>query len=211
MTKPSEQPNPYDNLDTSLWKHERRIHKVETELDYIDARFERIESRINEERNRVFNYSLFFICSIMVASTLFSILFKSIGQARDKTTTNRNSTIRFKGVYSCGIIFLSCEANSMKKRSEQQMIDPYDVPREDSEVYTVEEEDNITEEVELTLEELKRAYNLTAEELKKIWADHRGKQNNGQHEHQTTERPKLPYGDAGYSRQESRWRDQVLH
>jgi len=79
MTKPSEQPNPYDNLDTSLWKHERRIHKVETELDYIDARFERIESRINEERNRVFNYSLFFICSIMVASTLFSILFKSIG------------------------------------------------------------------------------------------------------------------------------------
>ena len=67
----------------------------------------------------------------------------------------------------------------MKKRSEQQMIDPYDVPREDSEVYTVEEEDNITEEVELALEELKRAYNLTAEELKKIWADHRGKQNNG--------------------------------
>ena len=59
------------------------------------------------------------------------------------------------------------------------MIDPYDVPREDSEVYTVEEEDNITEEVELTLEELKRADNLTAEELKKIWADHRGKQNNG--------------------------------
>lgn len=59
------------------------------------------------------------------------------------------------------------------------MIDPYDVPREDSEVYTVEEEDNITEEVELTLEELKRAYNLTTEELEKIWADHRGKQNNG--------------------------------
>lgn len=59
------------------------------------------------------------------------------------------------------------------------MIDPYDVPREDSEVYTVEEEDNITEEVELTLEELKRAYNLTTEELEKIWADHRSEQNNG--------------------------------
>jgi len=87
----------------------------------------------------------------------------------------------YKGLCYSVIIFLLGQTINMKKkqRSEQQMIDPYDIPREDSEVYTVEEEDNITEEVVLTLEELKRAYNLTTEELKKIWVDHRGKQNDG--------------------------------
>ena len=39
----------------------------------------------------------------------------------------------------------------------------------------VEEEENITEEVELTVEELKHAYDLTTEEVSKIWSDHREK------------------------------------
>lgn len=58
------------------------------------------------------------------------------------------------------------------------MIDPYDMPREDTATVYVEEVDNITEEIELTLEQLQEAYNMTKSLKQKIWAKHRRK--NGQ-------------------------------
>ena len=58
------------------------------------------------------------------------------------------------------------------KRTKQQLVDPWDVPKP-TEVHVVEEMDNITEEVELTLEELKKAYNLTTEETQKVWTKNR--------------------------------------
>ena len=63
----------------------------------------------------------------------------------------------------------------MKKRTRQQLIDPWGMPLPSTEVFVVEEEENITEEVELTVEELKHAYDLTTEEVSKIWSDHREK------------------------------------
>jgi hypothetical protein len=63
----------------------------------------------------------------------------------------------------------------MKKRSEQQMIDPYDVPREDTATVYVEEIENITEELELTLEQLQEAYKMTQSLQEKIWAKKRTK------------------------------------
>ena len=61
------------------------------------------------------------------------------------------------------------------KRTKQQLVDPWDVPKP-TEVHVVEETDNITEEVELTLEELKKAYDLTTEETQKIWTKTQEKQ-----------------------------------
>jgi len=58
------------------------------------------------------------------------------------------------------------------KRTKQQLVDPWDVPKP-TEVHVVEEMDNITEEVELTLEELKKAYDLTTEETQKVWTKNR--------------------------------------
>tara|TARA_R100000664_G_C2692022_1_gene95776 strand:- start:72 stop:311 length:240 start_codon:yes stop_codon:yes gene_type:complete len=58
------------------------------------------------------------------------------------------------------------------KRTKQQLVDPWDIPKT-TEVHVVEETDNITEEVELTLEELKKAYDLTTEETQKVWTKHR--------------------------------------
>ena len=64
----------------------------------------------------------------------------------------------------------------MKKRTKQQLVDPWSVPpSEPIEVFVVEEEENITEEVELTVEQLKYSYDLTTDEIKKIWTDHRRK------------------------------------
>lgn len=66
----------------------------------------------------------------------------------------------------------------MKKRTEQQKIDPYDMPREDTATVYVEDVDNITEELELTLEQLQEAYNMTQSLQEKIRAKKRNK--NGQ-------------------------------
>tara|TARA_A100001391_G_scaffold84297_1_gene55222 strand:- start:407 stop:607 length:201 start_codon:yes stop_codon:yes gene_type:complete len=63
----------------------------------------------------------------------------------------------------------------MKRRTRQQLVDPYDFPKETTEVFVLEDEQNITEEVELTLEHMKSAFNLTTEEIEKIWSDHRRK------------------------------------
>tara|TARA_B100000214_G_C23425891_1_gene382515 strand:- start:22 stop:225 length:204 start_codon:yes stop_codon:yes gene_type:complete len=49
----------------------------------------------------------------------------------------------------------------MKKRTEQQMIDPYDIPSTKVSTVYVEECDNITEEIEITLEELKKKVDAT--------------------------------------------------
>ena len=49
----------------------------------------------------------------------------------------------------------------MKKRTEQQMIDPYDIPSTKVSTVYVEECDNITEEIEITLEELKKKVDTT--------------------------------------------------
>ncbi len=66
----------------------------------------------------------------------------------------------------------------MKKRTEQQKIDPYDIPREDTATIYIEDIDNITEELELTLEQLQEAYKMTPSLQEKIWAKKRTK--NGQ-------------------------------
>lgn len=66
----------------------------------------------------------------------------------------------------------------MKKRTEQQKIDPYDMPREDTATIYLEDIDNITEELELTLEQLQEAYKMTPSLKDKIWAKKRSK--NGQ-------------------------------
>ena len=63
----------------------------------------------------------------------------------------------------------------MKKRTEQQKIDPYDMPREDTATVYVEDVDNITEELELTLEQLQEAYNMTQSLQEKIRAKKRNK------------------------------------
>ena len=178
MPQASEKINPYDNVETQLWKLERRIHKSELVLDSMDQRMSRIEESIRDLKDKMFNYAMIYGVTIVVASTLFKALFDSIGQRRDKKTNNRNSTIRFKSVCACGIIFLSSQINIMKKRSDQQMIDPYDMPREDTATVYVEEVDNITEEIELTLEQLQEAYNMTKSLKQKIRAKHR--RNNGQ-------------------------------
>ena len=56
----------------------------------------------------------------------------------------------------------------MKKRTEQQIIDPYDVPSTKVSTVYVEECDNITEEIEITLEELKKKVDATRSLKNKI-------------------------------------------
>ena len=53
----------------------------------------------------------------------------------------------------------------MKRRTRQQLVDPWSIPSKDStEVYVVEESDNITEEIEYTLEQLRLAYEMPEKE-----------------------------------------------
>ena len=62
----------------------------------------------------------------------------------------------------------------MKRRTRQQLIDPWSIPSKDStEVYVVEENDNITEEIEYTLEQLRSAYEMPEEERGRIWSNHK--------------------------------------
>ena len=62
----------------------------------------------------------------------------------------------------------------MKRRTRQQLVDPWSIPSKDStEVYVVEESDNITEEIEHTLEQLRSAYELSEEERGRIWSNHK--------------------------------------
>ena len=79
MAKPSEQLTPYENIDTQLWKLERRIHKSELVLDSMDQRMSRIEESIRDLKEQMFNYALVYGVTIVVASTLFKALFDSIG------------------------------------------------------------------------------------------------------------------------------------
>ncbi len=61
----------------------------------------------------------------------------------------------------------------MKRRTRQQLVDPWSIPSKDStEVYVVEESDNITEEIEYTLEQLRLAYEMPKKEREKIWSNH---------------------------------------
>ena len=62
------------------------------------------------------------------------------------------------------------------KRTKQQLVDPWDVPKP-TEVYVVEESDNITEEIEYTLEQLRSACEMSEEERRKIWSDHKENKN----------------------------------
>tara|TARA_R100001594_G_scaffold31751_2_gene59149 strand:- start:1603 stop:1815 length:213 start_codon:yes stop_codon:yes gene_type:complete len=65
-----------------------------------------------------------------------------------------------------------------RKRTRQQLIDPWSVPpTEPIEVYVVEESDNITEEIEYTLEQLRSAYEMSEEEKDKIWSNHKENKN----------------------------------
>ena len=62
----------------------------------------------------------------------------------------------------------------MKRRTRQQLVDPWSIPSKDStEVYVVEESYNITEEIEYTLEQLRSAYELSEEERGRIWSNHK--------------------------------------
>ena len=53
------------------------------------------------------------------------------------------------------------------------MIDPYDIPSTEASTVYVEEYDNITEEIELTLEQLQEAYNMKESLKRKIWSKKR--------------------------------------
>jgi len=79
MPQPSEKLTPYDNIDTELWKLERRLYKSELHLDSLDGRLNRIEQSIRGLRDQMFNWIIFFTGTIIVASTLFKALFNSIG------------------------------------------------------------------------------------------------------------------------------------
>mgnify|MGYP003123473093 FL=1 len=79
MPQASEKINPYDNVETQLWKLERRIHKSELVLDSMDQRMSRIEESIRDLKEQMFNYALVYGVTIVVASTLFKALFDSIG------------------------------------------------------------------------------------------------------------------------------------
>ena len=62
----------------------------------------------------------------------------------------------------------------MKRRTRQQLVDPWSIPSKDStEVYVVEESDNIAEEIEYTLEQLRSAYELSDEERGRIGSNHK--------------------------------------
>jgi hypothetical protein len=66
----------------------------------------------------------------------------------------------------------------MKRRTRQQLVDPWSLPStEPTEVYVVEESDNITEEIEYTLEQLRSAYEMSEEEMGKIWSNHKENKN----------------------------------
>ena len=66
----------------------------------------------------------------------------------------------------------------MKRRAKKRPIDPWSLPStEATEVYVVEESDNITEEIEYTLEQLRSAYEMSEEERRKIWSDHKENKN----------------------------------
>ena len=65
-----------------------------------------------------------------------------------------------------------------KNRTEQQKIDPYDVPVTNVDVgdsVYVDEVDNITEEIELTLGQLQKAVSMAETLKEKIWKKHRSK------------------------------------
>jgi len=79
MPQPSEKLTPYDNIDTELWKLERRLYKSELHLDSLDGRLKRIEQSIRGLRDQMFNWIIFFTGTIIVASTLFKVLFNGIG------------------------------------------------------------------------------------------------------------------------------------
>ena len=79
MPQASEKINPYDNVETQLWKLERRIHKTELVLDSMDQRMSRIEDSIRDLKEQMFNYAIVYGVTIIVASTLFKALFDSIG------------------------------------------------------------------------------------------------------------------------------------
>ena len=79
MPQAAEQTTPYDNVETQLWKLERRIHKTELVLDSMDQRMSRIEDSIRDLKDQMFNYAIVYGVTIVVASTLFKALFDSIG------------------------------------------------------------------------------------------------------------------------------------
>ena len=55
-----------------------------------------------------------------------------------------------------------------KKRTEQQKIDPYDVPITNVDVIYIDDVDNITEEIELTLEQLEKKVSVKRDLKEKI-------------------------------------------
>jgi len=79
MPQPSEKLTPYDDIDTELWKLDRRLYKSELHLDSLGARLNRIEESVRGLRNQMFNWVIFFTGTIIVASTFFKALFDSIG------------------------------------------------------------------------------------------------------------------------------------
>ena len=62
-----------------------------------------------------------------------------------------------------------------KNRTEQQKIDPYDVPATAEDAVYIDDIDNITEEIELTLEQLQQAVSTTETLKQKIWKRRRSK------------------------------------
>jgi len=103
--------------------------------------------------------------------------YKISGQRGTKRNNTRHHTRNYKSSYSCDIIFLLLQNNTMKykNRTEQQKIDPYDVPATAVDAVYIDDIDNITEEIELTLEQLQQAVSTTETLKQKIWKRRRSK------------------------------------
>tara|TARA_R100001129_G_scaffold166128_1_gene133119 strand:+ start:1551 stop:1772 length:222 start_codon:yes stop_codon:yes gene_type:complete len=66
--------NPYENDDTRVWSLERRVQKIETTIDSLDARLSRVEDSLRDLRSAVFNQALFFGLLIIVSNGVIGAL-----------------------------------------------------------------------------------------------------------------------------------------
>ena len=60
--------SPYENDDTRVWSLDRRVQKMETTIDILDARLSRVEDSLRDLRSAVFNQALFFGFLIIVSN-----------------------------------------------------------------------------------------------------------------------------------------------
>ena len=66
--------SPYENDDTRVWSLDRRVQKMETTIDILDARLSRVEDSLRDLRSAVFNQALFFGFLIIVSNGVIGAL-----------------------------------------------------------------------------------------------------------------------------------------